>query len=270
MLRTHRKHRLAAVCTGLLTAIALAAPASAATQAEFVKAARDRGIPELAIQEALNKAAERGLDTPEGYDEAIRTLDIYKDKTLEEIASIFGVTYDPNKYTTTVPVAQGGNTTAATTTVTTTQAGINNNPNSGGITSQEFIKMTLEQKAAYVKTLPESEQLNFLLTLNAEEMVSIIKQMSLDSKANVVGSLVEVGKQWGMDFTVNDMTDNNLTLGVRDESGKLVGETTLGTAVEETGITYRGLISVAVALIGAAGVGAVVLQRKLRREAEDA
>lgn len=267
---------IAVIGTTIAAFTALALPASAATEAEFIAACHAQGLPELAIQSGLNYIHNEGKTSPEDYDYYIECLGLYEDEIWENIESIFGIpreTTTAPAATTTAPaetIGPNGETGATTTTTTVTTTvnttpGIDNGIKDWGITSAQFINMTLEEKVAFVNSLPENDRATFLYSLNADERVSIIKQMNTDNKVNIVGTLTDIGKEMGLNISVDDMTDSSLTLSVRDNDGTIVDISSVGTGVEDTGISYKGLISCTVGLMLAAGAGIGCLARKLKK-----
>lgn len=268
--------KAAVLGTMLAACTALALPASAATEEEFIAACRAQGLPELAIQSGLNYIHNEGKTSPEDYDYYIECLTVYEDEIWANIEDIFGIPRETTTTTAVTTTGPNGETEPAattTTTVTTTiteNAGIDDGVKDWGITSAEWINMTLDEKIAFVNSLPEEDRATFLYSLNADERVSIIKQMSTDNKVNIVGTLTDIGKEMGLNITVDEMTGDSLTLSVRDDDGTLVDVSSVGTGVEDTGISYQGLISCAVALMLSAIGGVMFLARKLKKGDQNA
>lgn len=96
-----------------------------------------------------------------------------------------------------------------------------------------FADMTMEEKRAYVNALPEEERAAFLANLTAEERNSILKQLDPQKKQEVVGSVVELGKQMGMTVTVDDA--DSYKFSVRDQNGTLIDSASFGLTVDPTG-----------------------------------
>ena len=272
------KKAIAVLGTTIAAFAACTLTASAATEEEFIAACRAQGLPELAIQSGLNYIHNEGKTSPEDYDYYIECLTVYEDEIWANIEDIFGIPRETTTpaATTTVVTTTGPNgetepttTTTTTTTAITENAGIDDGVKDWGITSAQWINMTLDEKIAFVNSLPEADRATFLYSLNADERVSIIKQMSTDNKVNIVGTLTDIGKEMGLNITVDELTGDSLTLSVRDDDGTLVDVSSVGTGVEDTGISYKGLISCAVGLMLAAGAGITVLARKLKKGAQN-
>lgn len=96
-----------------------------------------------------------------------------------------------------------------------------------------FAEMTLEEKRAYVASLPEEERAAFLANLSPEERNSILKQLDPDKKQDVVQGVVDLGKQMGMTVTVDDA--DSFRFSVRDRNGNLVDSASFGLTVDPTG-----------------------------------
>lgn len=96
-----------------------------------------------------------------------------------------------------------------------------------------FRDMTLEEKRAYVDSLPEEERAAFLVTLTPEERNSILKQLPPEQKQEVAGSLIDLGHEMGMNITVSD--PDELRFEVRDDTGTLIDTTGFGLSADATG-----------------------------------
>lgn len=225
--------------------------ASAATKEDVIAAARAAGFPEVYVQAGINKLNEEEY-TSEDYDSFIAALHTYEDEIWEKINQQFGTI-------TTAPENGGPSTTAPVQTeesgsvVTTTK-------------QKPFINMTLEEKVAYVQSLPEEERAKFMASLSNTEKNSIIKQLSLNDKTDIINKLIETGKTMGFYFTVDDLEDDKLTISARDEEGKLIDVSSMGVVVDDTGISHTGLISGLLTGVAAAGAGLYLIGRKLGKE----
>ncbi len=96
-----------------------------------------------------------------------------------------------------------------------------------------FAEMTLDEKREYVASLPESERAAFLAELTAEERTSLLKQLSTDKKQEVLEGLAELGREMGMNITVDDA--ENYRFSVRDGEGRLIDTAGFGLTVDATG-----------------------------------
>lgn len=230
--------------------------ASAATKEDVIAAARAAGFPEVYVQAGINKL-NQGDYTSEDYDSFIAAMHTYEEEIWAKINKEFGVTG------TTAPGKEPG-----TTTVTTTAPVQTAEPGSTVTTAKKkaFINMTLEEKVAYVQSLPEDERAKFLASLSAAEKNSIIKQLDLDDKTEIIDKLVETGKTMGFYFTVDDLEDDKLTISARDEQGNLINVSSMGVVVDDTGISHTGLISGLLAGVAAAGAGLFLIGRRLGKE----
>ena len=98
-----------------------------------------------------------------------------------------------------------------------------------------FAEMTLEEKRAYVDSLPEDERVPFLGTLSPEERSSILRQLDPDRKRDIVAGMSDTADQMGMHVSVDDLSDGNLKISVRDSDGNLLDASSLGLSVDPTG-----------------------------------
>ena len=216
--------------------------ASAATKEDVIAAARAAGFPEVYVQAGINKLNEEEY-TSEDYDSFIAALHTYEDEIWEKINQQFG--------TVTTAPENGGPSTTVTTTAPV---------------QKPFINMTLEEKVAYVQSLPEDERAKFMASLSTTEKNSIIKQLSLNDKTDIINKLIETGKTMGFYFTVDDLEDDKLTISARDEEGKLIDVSSMGVVVDDTGISHTGLISGLLTGVAADGAGLYLIGRKLGKE----
>ena len=229
--------------------------ASATTKEDVIAAARAAGFPEVYVQAGINKLNEEEY-TSEDYDSFIAALHTYEDEIWEKINQQFGTV-------TTAPESGDSSTTVTTTAPVQTEG-------SGSVVTttkqKPFINMTLEEKVAYVQSLPEEERAKFMASLSTTDKNSIIKQLSLNDKTDIINKLIETGKTMGFYFTVDDLEDDKLTISARDEEGKLIDVSSMGVVVDDTGISHTGLISGLLTGVAAAGAGLYLIGRKLGKE----
>ncbi len=164
-----------------------------------------------------------------------------------------------NSSTQQTPTASAGNNSSSG----------NNTDNNAGSTSngdrisqKEFINMTLEEKQAYVASLPEDERQAFMHSLSAEELKSIVKQLPVDDKAVIVDKFVEAGESMGIEVTVDEISDDNVSMIMKNEKGELIDIATVGVIVEDTGYDYSLVYSICGACIIAAAGGIWLVIRK--------
>ena len=134
----------------------------------------------------------------------------------------------------------------------------------------DFVNMTLEEKIAYVNSLPPAEREAFLNNLSPEERKSILKQMSIEDKADLMEGYVSLADKLGMNVVVDEITDDNVMLTIRDEEGVIIDQSGLSATVEDTGVSYTGLFAAAAAGVVLAGGGIIAVYRHLRRTDEEA
>lgn len=267
-----KRRILTAALSAAAAAVLMAPQASASGSVEDIyNAMRGIGLPESMIQEARNQfaATEHDADgmTVEGryftYDVWADMVYIYEDDIWEKVGEEFGVSgseIKEQKQTNAPPSESGGTTT--TTTVQTTQPSI--------VTQKPFTSMTLDEKKAYVASLPENERAAFLSGLSNSERNSIIKQMSTDKKAELVQGFADLGEQLGMHITVDQIDGNNISFSVRDGEGTLIDSTGVGTVVDDTGWNTAVPVLLSSAAILSAAGGFVWLSLRGRKERQAA
>ncbi|MDE6658302.1 MAG: hypothetical protein K2J88_06955, partial [Oscillospiraceae bacterium] len=106
------------------------------------------------------------------------------------------------------------------------------------IAPAEFINMTLDEKINYVNTLEENQRSEFLSSLSREERNSIIKQLPTDQKMTLMQNYIDTASAMGMNVVVDSVTDNNISLTVRDNEGIIIDKADVGIVIDETGISH--------------------------------
>lgn len=132
------------------------------------------------------------------------------------------------------------------------------------ISREEFIAMSYDEKMAYISGFTPAQQQAIIDDLSPEEYRSIMKQMPADQKVQVVGTLSEAVEEMGLNITVSEITDDSLTVAMKNSKGELLNVSTAGARVEDTGYDRRGLIAAAGAFIAAGAAALFVLIRRLK------
>ena len=246
--------------------------ANAATIDDVITAARQSGYPEELIQQGVNMYyAEPDKYPPETLDTAISSM---KSGQTEILDDYFGEGFSDyiNSLVTTTSENNNEETTQTVTTTVSTQGGSltttpSSSENNSGlsferISKEEFINMTYEEKKAYIASLSTEQAQEFLNSLSPEELRSMMSQLPSDKKLEVVDNMAQVSETLGMNVTVDNITDEELSLSVRDDEGTLVGVAAAGVVVEDTGYDYRLLFSISGMLVIAAAGGLVFVARK--------
>ncbi len=279
----------AALCLSLGLSAAAPVTANAASAADAAAVARSLGIPEEFIQQGWNAYnANPEKYPPEVIDSYIAILyGMGQDAIDQLIRENGGTVTPPAAVTTAAPV-----TTAAATKKTTAaaperhttpaQSPAQDKPDDGQITltmpdgstftrvsGAKFAAMTLEEKRAYLNSFTAEQQSVFLANLSPEDYKSLLKQMDIDSKVQVLDNMTGITDDMGLNITVDELTDDNLTLSMRDENGQLVAIGSAGDTVADTGYDRRMLFAAAAGLIAVGGAGAFVLAKKCFRKDEN-
>lgn len=255
--------------TALITAVcSMALPsfsAYSATVDECAEVARSYGVSESAIQSAYNAYyANPDKYTSEDFDVIIDTLHLYGTDSDAAIKAYFGITDNPD-------TPETPETPETPTQPATTAPADNNNSSSAETTTvtekdTSFADMDINQKADYINSLPESERSSFIENLSTEERNSIIKQLPIDDKTELLSRFAEAGKQMGLNMTVDEITNDSVSLSVRNDEGVLVDQSSMGVIVEDTGYDYRMIFALVSAGIIASSAGIFLIFRKISKD----
>ena len=279
------KRKFLGLVTGTALALSLsAAPlcANAATPEEAAALARSMGLPESLIQAGWNKYYEDpSMYPPELIDSYMATLRSMNQDMINQLLADNG--YAPAAPATTAPPQTQENVTTTTTaangndTAAEPDADDNNNsseekPNDKNqssentnkgdtititlpdgstfdrISSKEFAAMSLDEKRAYIATLTPEQKTAFLSNMTPEDYKSLIKQLPIDNKAEIIDGMADITGQLGLTLSVDELTDDNFVLSMKDQDGKLVAQSAASDTVAATGYDRRGILALAAAL----------------------
>lgn len=261
----------AAAALGTLSCCALHASAEGSVQ-DIYDAMRRIGLPETMVQQAANEYAahpelhdENGITYNGQYASYLDWADqiIFMEDTIwEKLAEQYGVDVSQIKdyvnnppAQTTAPEQQGGET--VTTTVTERKS------------DTAFIQMTADEKKAYIMAMPEDDRAKFLAGLTTAERNSILKQMDISDKTDIMNEFVEIGKQMGMNITVDKVDGSSVNYSVRDGDGNLIDSSSVGTSIDDTGWDLTvPVLTASAAVLGSIG-GLCWLTLRQRRKEQD-
>ncbi len=275
-------------------ALACGMTSYAATVEEVIEAAKNNGIPETMIQQGLNEYynnPEKYADNDYYLDNALYAIENYRDlviESFEDYSGTTGTTEPPvqsetsqpetesssgeSEGTASAPVQDSSEAPSAGTTsqgsassdngTGSQQGNSQSGSSSSGASQKEFIDMTLEEKQEYAASLSETERQEFLSSLSAEELKSIVKQLPVDDKAAIVEKFVEVGEAMGVEVTVEEINDENVSMIMKNEDGELIDIANVGVIVEDTGYNYGLIYSLCGACIILAAGGIYLVIRK--------
>lgn len=264
MKRRTMKHRILAAlfAAGCFFSVNGLSASAAVTVDDIANKARELGFPEAQVQEGYNMWSS-GAYTQDDLDKIWAELENFEGDILDLYEKILMSGVEIPSQTTTDPVNPTEKTEGTTDAPTEgTQA-----PEATEAPTQaptkEFAKMTLEEKRAYVSGMTPEERRTFLENLTPEERKSLLKQMSIDNKAEVMEGFLGVAEEMGMHVTVDKLTDDNISLTIRDDQGVIVDKSEMGITIDETGISHTGLLVSAAAGAILALSGLAVLSRKM-------
>ncbi len=137
---------------------------------------------------------------------------------------------------------------------TTTSAESNNM--AGSISKDKFNNMTIEQKQEYIAGLSAEQKTQLIQNMTPEEKNNFIKELDVTVQADIIANFVGFGEAFGLNLSVDKISDDAISISARDENGNLIDVTTFGNTVEATGIPYTApiLIGGSAILFSVAGI----------------
>ncbi len=134
------------------------------------------------------------------------------------------------------------------------------------ISHSDFINMSYEEKVNYIRSFTTEQQQAIINSLTPEEYRSMLKQMPAEQKAEVVGELSKAAGAMGLNLTVEDLSDDSLTVAMRNSDGELLGRSTSGITVEDTGYDRTPLyIAAGTLFLAALGILTFVTRYSFRK-----
>ncbi len=273
---------ISAAAAVLLCGAVMPFAASAESVEDVYEAMRRIGLPESMVQEAKlqyqnTEHDDEGMkinDTYFTYDVWADMVELYEDDIRNEVGKQFGVSGDAIKEAAqaertqqsaeTQPASESSTAPVESAPVKTEKPAVSVEP------SKPFVNMTLDEKKEYVSSLPENERAGFIAGLSTSERNSVIKQMSTDSQANIAIGFIQLGEQFGMHISVDQLDGSGINSSVRNSDGTLIDVSSVGTSVDDTGWnTTVPVLAGSAMILGAVG-GLILLTRRQRREEQDA
>lgn len=132
------------------------------------------------------------------------------------------------------------------------------------ISEEEFISMSYEDKMNYIRNFTPEQQQVILDNLSPEEHKSLLKQLPIEQKVEVANSMTNFAETFDLNVSVDEISDDNISLSMRNEEGELVGIANAGTLVEDTGYDRRGIMALSAGLIAVAGILLAAVARLFR------
>lgn len=246
-----------------------AAPAAfAATVDDVAAVARQYGIPESAIQQGYNEYyADPDVYTSEHFDSAIAYIEAYHQDIINQLTGGSDTPQTPTEAPVqTEPASAADPAETATKPVSSEQSssqtstGENSIPNR--IPEKDFINMTLEDKQTYVASLSPEDQTAFLNSLSPDELKSVVKQLPTEEKAGVLDNFAKASSSLGVNVTVDEISNDTVSISMRNNKGELIDVASLGVIVEDTGFDYRPVYCIAGAMLLAAVGGIWLVLRR--------
>lgn len=295
-----RKNQFSKMLAAALTACTLCGSAgihaAAITVDDVAQKAREVGFPEEQVQLGYNYWA-TGQYTEADLEAAYAKLCEYDTQADDKIDSIFdtGSTAEP---TPTEPDRTGNETqpvqppvnssadagNAGNTSSDSTADSAADSGNAGGtsgsvdssapaptqpvtnpVSSYDFIMMSLDEKIAYVNSMSPEDKENFLNNLTPGERNSIIKQMNVNDQAELLQGYIDAAKGMNMNIAVDSISAEGIAITVRDDEGTIIDKSATGITIDETGISYDGLLAASAAAVLLAAAGFVLVYRYLCR-----
>ncbi len=266
----------AAFCAVLLTCRTPLKAFAAGSVEDVYAAMRDIGMSEAMVQQAKNQYQttphdDQGMEINGHY----ATYDIWAEYVYIYEEQIWEV-IDEQFLNVTETSASDAPTATVTTTTTTAAAVSGETTAETSVTTRsaeerkEFINMTLDEKKAYVNSLPEDERQAFLRSLSASERNSIIKQLDTDSQAEIAQGFVDLSRQLGMNITVDSIGSGGIDYSVRDSDGTIIDVSSIGTQIDDTGWNTTLPLLLSCGAILAAIAGLIFNAARSKKTEEDA
>lgn len=273
---------ISAAAAVLLCGAAMPFAASAESVEDVYEAMRRIGLPESMVQEAKiqyqnTEHDDEGMTINETYltyDVWADMVELYEDDIRNEVGKQFGVSGDAIKEAAeaersqqpaeTQPASENSAAPAETAPAKTEKPAVSVEP------PKPFVNMTLDEKKDYVASLPETERAGFIAGLSTSERNSVIKQMSKDSQANIASGFIQLGEQFGMHISVDQLDGSGINYSVRNGDGTLIDVSSVGTTVDDTGWNTTVPVLAGSAMILGAASGLILLTRRQRKEEQDA
>lgn len=211
---------------------------SAATEADVINAVKANGWPDWMVQTVSNSISGGGF-TSEQYDQMISQIGAYDAEIEKQLAEQLGVNLPEKEEKPTENITSG----------------------STGNSSTGFSDMTLEEKKAYLESMTEAEKQAFLSTLSPEDRNSLIKQMGLSQKAELVAGFKDILSDYGITVTIDELTEDNISISTLDENGNILGISSMSIKVDPTGSSRALPIIGGTGLLLVSAAGTVFLLR---------
>ena len=251
-----KQKKFSALCAGILTVCLCSAnfSVSAYTPDEVAQKAREAGWPETLIQTGYNQWAS-GEFSQEELDEAYDSVLDYNEQTEEFIYNQFGIDPDEARQkiaekeaqvqketsSETQPASetvQDSETSASETETQAETSETSQKTDTQFISDSEFINMNMDEKKAYVNSLSSDEKTEFLSSLSTEARNSIIKQLPTEDKVAIMQKYIDTASTMGMNVTVDELTEKDISVTVRNNDGIVVDKAEVGVVIDETGISH--------------------------------
>lgn len=137
------------------------------------------------------------------------------------------------------------------------------------ISREAFIKMSYEEKMAYLRTFTPAQQQAIIDDLSPEEYRSLMQQSPTEQKIQIVDTLSEAAEEMGLNISIDEISDDSLTLAMRNDKGELLNVSTAGISVEDTGYDRRGILAGAGALVCAGAAAVYFLMRRTKADGSE-
>lgn len=267
------KTLLVSAIVALTMGAACAMPAAAEDINDVAQALREACVPESQIQAMMNayqycEKDEYGVyfnDQYFRYDDLVYAIQLMGEEgvnaAIQENLETGLDAYEQmmGTATTTTTTSTGSGSENSTTTTTTTTA-----------PAKTFEQMTMDEKIAYLYSLPEDERKTFMENLSIDEKQSILLQMSTDSQMEILDYMAGLMEDLGFHMSVDNMQQGQIDVSLRDDQGNLIDSSSMGVIVEDTGWNLTGWFALAsvLVLVSMGGIGYVMYRSSKASEEE--
>ncbi len=260
---------LFAGCAAMILSASAAMPVFAdgenGTVEDVYNAMRSIGIPETMIQEARvqyqntehDKDGMKINDQYYTYDVWADMVELYEDDIWEKVGQQFDLPGTEVKQ-------------ASKEKKKREESGSTEEWEPSSLPAKPFVNMTIDEKKVYINSLPREERARFLVELSLHERNSIIKQMDTQTQADLASGFIDLGKDLGMNISVDKLGADGIDYSIRNEDGTLVVASTIGVSVDDTGWdTTIPVLAGTLMILGAVG-GAAYFSLRMRRGEQEA
>lgn len=197
---------------------------SAATKEDVIAAAQNSTIDQSTLQAGINYLQSHDV-SPEDCDRIISALKGHSKSENSEMGDWLEEQKKPESGSESSDSASSGSTSSET------------GSGSSGTGSEKIDQIIND----YAQMSPDQKE-DYINNLTIEEKKEIIKNLDQERQLEIINGYIDVGEQFGLHVTLDNISENNITYSVRNSDGNIVDINNVGVMVDDTGIDYSFLI----------------------------